>query len=1264
MLSKNISSLKQKLQNEEGLSVIELMIGTVILLTVSAVVATVIVTTSGQISQTAEDTYYKNQITLAGKIVAKTIGQSKSLIAFSTNSIELETQDNGTVEIFTAGATCSLTAKIYDKDSLLTNEINIFDTLDSCAIFTNNDPIFEVDLSYTRGEKTFTTTIEAAINNSRETKDSGVLTDESITSLLAYTASFNNGQPYVFNLNTPNEQTPEIQVSGSAPFTYSLHSGALPEVLSLNETTGIITGPTTWNLSDETNLFNTALTLKIEDSMGIQILLPIILQSPTIQPIQATGGIITEQKIGNITYRIHSFTSPGTTPFNVTSLGNTNGEVQYLVVGGGGAGGSSPGGSTAGGGGAGHMIEGTTTVTTGVNPVIVGQGGQPNNSPRASRGGNGGESSFRNISAPGGGGGGTWNTTDGLILPTSGGSGGGGSAGVAARTSNGASAALGQGNPGGNGILNNTDASLQSAGGGGGAGTAGQNGSTTKGGDGGEGLTSSISGTTQTYAAGGGGGKRQAIPAGTAGGIGGSNIGGNGGVDSQPPTSGQPNTGSGGGGAGNFGLGGEGGSGIVIIRYPVGTITSSGVADLANFGYNLNSLTPGLLNFTRAPNQQVFNPEGAIFANPNFSITSGSLPNGVTFNSTTGEIFGPSDWGFNPVRGGGSNGNSVFRGIVETSTGDFIATGDFTGSATFGSTTLSSNGSNDLIVAKINKVGDWEWAVQAGGTGIDRGWDLEATSDGGAIIVGDFTGNVTFGSTTLSSSGSQDIFVAKISPEGTWQWATRAGGAGGDRPFGIDIGPGGQTYVTGFFTGTASFGSQNITSAGGQDIFVAKISSITGAWEWVQRAGGTAAGEAGRDVAVDNNGNVIVVGYFNGTATFGSTSLTSAGSDEIFVAKLNSSGTWQWARRAGGTGSDSTSSVTVLPDNSIAFTGYFQNTASFGNNITLQSGGGNDFYVAKIDTNGNWQWAVRGGGSSPAFGSKILSDSEGSIYVWGDFQGTAIFGSTLYSSQGSNDVILHKLTSGGTWLWSASGGGTGNNRGIGATLTQTGDIFVSGLFRNSATLGSQTIISSGNDDAFIARVNGAGTWSSNLTPETTTATIMVSDGGDVAAYEVTISTGDSSQALSFPTLTYDIWQDSPGVSTYAYSFALDISSNINCSVHSDYSFQIQYRPTFSSTWTTDIYSDGAPLCHNQINWTNPSTNNGTAQYDIFITNPAKLTGVYNIGFDFNYSFGAGLLDPDTQYEIRIQLYGPNQEENGWETIGTFFTASDGDGKGK
>ncbi|MDX9776786.1 MAG: SBBP repeat-containing protein, partial [Petrimonas sp.] len=95
-------------------------------------------------------------------------------------------------------------------------------------------------------------------------------------------------------------------------------------------------------------------------------------------------------------------------------------------------------------------------------------------------------------------------------------------------------------------------------------------------------------------------------------------------------------------------------------------------------------------------------------------------------------------------------------------------------------------------------------------------------SSGNCYVTGNFNGTASFGATNLTCSGDYDIFVAILNTSGAWQWAVQAGGAGTDQGNSIAVDSSGNCYVTGYFSGTASFGATNLTSSGGDDIFVAK----------------------------------------------------------------------------------------------------------------------------------------------------------------------------------------------------------------------------------------------------------------------------------------------------------------------------------------------------------------------------------------------------------------------------------------------------------
>ncbi|MFZ4756464.1 MAG: hypothetical protein ACOYL4_10720, partial [Miltoncostaeaceae bacterium] len=166
------------------------------------------------------------------------------------------------------------------------------------------------------------------------------------------------------------------------------------------------------------------------------------------------------------------------------------------------------------------------------------------------------------------------------------------------------------------------------------------------------------------------------------------------------------------------------------------------------------------------------------------------------------------------------------------------------------------------------------WATQAGGTGDDVGQSVSALPDGSSIVTGRFDGTATFGSTTLTSAGSYDVFTAKMNADGTWAWVTQAGGTGDDYGYGVSALPDGSSIVTGFFDGTATFGSTTLTSAGNNDVFTAKMNA-DGTWAWATKAGGTGY-DQGVGISAQPDGSSIVTGQFTDTATFGSTTLTSS----------------------------------------------------------------------------------------------------------------------------------------------------------------------------------------------------------------------------------------------------------------------------------------------------------------------------------------------------------------------------------------------------
>ena len=414
------------------------------------------------------------------------------------------------------------------------------------------------------------------------------------------------------------------------------------------------------------------------------------------------------------------------------------------------------------------------------------------------------------------------------------------------------------------------------------------------------------------------------------------------------------------------------------------------------------------------------------------------------------------------------------QGIAVDGEGNSYVTGAFRGTATFGTTTLTSSGDSDIYVAKLDAGGNWLWVKKVGGSGTDAGSGIAIDSEGNSYVTGWIGGTVSFGNTWLSSRGSNDIFIAKADKDGNWLWAKRAGGSSDDTGRSIAVDSEGNIYVTGYFySSTATFGSITLTSSEGADIFIAKADK-NGNWLWVKQAGGS-SGDFGEGITVDNEGNSYMTGRFGGTATFGSTTLTGSGGEEICIAKIDKDGNWLWVKQAGGEWHDKGTSIAVDGEGNNYVTGRFMGTATFGS-ITIKSSDSADIFITKVDKDGNWLWAKSAGGLSDDTGQSIAVDIAGNSYVTGWFGGTVSFGSTTLSSRGGKDIFIAKADKDGNWLWAKKAGGSPQNgsHSQGIAVDIAGNCYVTGYFDGTATFSGTTIESNGEKDIFIAKFYGDG----------------------------------------------------------------------------------------------------------------------------------------------------------------------------------------------
>lgn len=368
--------------------------------------------------------------------------------------------------------------------------------------------------------------------------------------------------------------------------------------------------------------------------------------------------------------------------------------------------------------------------------------------------------------------------------------------------------------------------------------------------------------------------------------------------------------------------------------------------------------------------------------------------------------------------------------ITLDSFGNVYVTGAYQGTVDFdpgpGIQNLTWSGSLDIFVLKLSAAGNFIWVKKIGGIYGDNSHSITTTATGYVYITGSYGNTVDFnpgtGTFNVTSNGDSDIFILKLDISGNFVWVKTMGGSGTDVGLSIKI-DGTEIYVSGYFSNTVDFdpgaGISNQTSNGGHDVFFMKL-SVNGNFIWAKSIGGS-DNDYARSMALSPAGGIYVQGDFVGTVDFnpniGSYNLTANGSNDVFVAKISSTGNLIWAKSVGGTSQELGLGVTTDAADNVYFVGYFVHTVDFdpGTGVhNLTSNGARDAFIDKLDESGNFIWAINFGGSNSDWPNGITSGSDNDVYLTGFYEGTADFDPTSatynLTSVGDEDAFVLKLS--------------------------------------------------------------------------------------------------------------------------------------------------------------------------------------------------------------------------------------------------------------
>ncbi len=353
-----------------------------------------------------------------------------------------------------------------------------------------------------------------------------------------------------------------------------------------------------------------------------------------------------------------------------------------------------------------------------------------------------------------------------------------------------------------------------------------------------------------------------------------------------------------------------------------------------------------------------------------------------------------------------------------------------------------------------------------------------------SYTIGQYGGTITINGNNYTSAGNQDEIIVKFDPNGNVLWATSIGGADSDWAGEIVYDGIGNVWVTGTFSGTFNAGVHAITSNGGEDAYLVKIDAATGTPLFASNGGGGSNNDDANSIASDGAGNVYVIGdAASSNFDWGGLTMSVSGASDVFVIKFDNSGTPLWLSTCTGTSGEITYAGAADSQGNAFVCGHMGSTTLNINGAPYLTGT-NDHFVTKFDSNGNEVWTTMFDGGGNCY-DMTVDDWGNSYFTLSGSTGT--YGPFVVSStNGGGDALLGKINSDGTWAWIEMFGGTGLDEGLGVDCDSEGNVFWTGTFEGSMTMGSYNLISDALKKTFISKVDSSGTviWALNSSGST------------------------------------------------------------------------------------------------------------------------------------------------------------------------------------
>ncbi len=339
---------------------------------------------------------------------------------------------------------------------------------------------------------------------------------------------------------------------------------------------------------------------------------------------------------------------------------------------------------------------------------------------------------------------------------------------------------------------------------------------------------------------------------------------------------------------------------------------------------------------------------------------------------------------------------------------------------------------------------EYVWAEQGGNSSFTEGNIQLQNTDTGIIAAGDFSGTAHFGNEEITSNGASDIFVARFDENGGIEQILSFGSENEEMLRFLNVDGEGNFVVSIMFTGFITVGGIDFTSLGGQDVLLVKFKPDLSV-QWAKQYG-TPLTDYVKGMDMDEDGNVLVFGKFKNDIVFGDFTLSSAGSTDMYIAKYDTDGNVSLAFNEGGNAYEDANSIAVGSNNGFYISGtFYGETVINGETITTDNTTG--VFLAKYDDSGGFQWVQVIDGSNllnPVF---LASNTDGSLYVAGSFQGQVVFGSQILTTgEFDADVYIAKYNTDGETLWAGQGDSQGSDIVSALSCDVGGNVYLAGQY--------------------------------------------------------------------------------------------------------------------------------------------------------------------------------------------------------------------------